>query len=292
LLFVLSGCQPTGGEGGFDLSNISLGGSGIAKHIGTGFEAAKGAYKASRPISDSEEYYIGRAVATKILAQYPYLNNQVKNLYINKVGQTLALHSANPQIYGGYHFALLDSPEINAFAAPGGLIFLTTGMLGIIDSEDALAAVLAHEISHVNRRHGTNAIKSGRWAEAVSMFSSKATAEYGPGELNQIVNIFQGSIDDVFKTLVVKGYGRPQELEADSDAVLILQRAGYDPGVFLDFLVKLQKIAAKTNGGGILSTHPGLDKRIEAAAALVPATPPELIAKSIRSKRYQVSIAR
>lgn len=289
MLIGLSACQTT--DGGFDLSALSLDGSGIAQHIGTGFEALKGAYQASRPITDSEEYYVGRAVGAKILASYPYLDHRAKNRYLNKVGKSLALFSEEPQTYGGYHFAFLNSPELNAFACPGGTIFITTGMLTIIENEDELAAVLAHEIAHVNRKHGVSSIKSARWAKAVTAFSKKASSEYGSSEFNEVVELFDGAIDDVFQTLVVKGYGRPQERQADKDALVIMQKAGYDPYAFLSFLGKLKNRHSESSGGGILSTHPGIADRYDTVAELV--SSPVISAKMAqRRQRFVLAVKR
>jgi hypothetical protein len=115
--------------------------------------------KAAREISDEEEYFVGRAVAARIISSYPLSVDESLTVYINKVGQAVALHSEKPYTYGGYHFALLDSDEVNAFACPGGTILITTGMLKTVRNEDELAAVLAHEIAHVNNRDGIAAIK-------------------------------------------------------------------------------------------------------------------------------------
>ena len=82
---------------------------------------------AAHPISEEEEYYIGRAVAANILSRYPLWKNSEVTRYLNLVGKTLVLKSERPEIFGGYHFGLLDSQEANAFSAPGGIIFLTRG---------------------------------------------------------------------------------------------------------------------------------------------------------------------
>jgi hypothetical protein len=109
-----------------------------------------------------QEYYLGRAVAATIAGKYKPYNDQKANRYVNRLGQTLAQFSDRPETYGGYHFRILDSDEINAFAAPGGLIFITRGMLRCTQHEDALAAVLAYEIGHVQYKHGLQEIKKSR----------------------------------------------------------------------------------------------------------------------------------
>jgi len=115
------------------------------------------AEKAARPITEMEEYYIGRGVAARILSRDELYNHPETIGYVNHIGNTLAINSSRPCTYNGYHFAVLDTDEINAFACPGGIIFITRGMLKFVHNEDELAGVLAHE----NRpRH------SKTWAES------------------------------------------------------------------------------------------------------------------------------
>lgn len=240
--------------------------------------------KAARPMSDSEEYYVGRAVAARLLATYPLYRNKRLTDYLNLVGQALTLHSDVPTTYGGYHFALLDSSEINAFACPGGTILITRGMLNSMKNEDELAAVLAHEIGHVIHRDGIAAIQSARWSEALVIIGGQAAQEFGSKDITKLVSVFESSIDDVIKTLVVKGYGREQELDADRSALSTLAATGYDPGGLLGYLQRLE-LAGKGSKGGILSTHPGIDERIKAVKAetSVSVNSP---AVALRSKRF------
>ena len=136
--------------------------------------------KAARPMGDDEEYYVGRAVAARITSTYPLYRNARLTEYLNLIGQTIALHTDKPTTFGGYHFALLDSSEVNAFACPGGIILITRGMLSSVKSEDELAAVLAHEIAHIIHRDGIAAIQSSRWSEALMVIGSNAAREFGP----------------------------------------------------------------------------------------------------------------
>jgi predicted Zn-dependent protease len=111
--------------------------------------AAKGVTKATeaaRPINDSEEYYVGRAVAARLLSKYPLCQNVKLTAYVNEVGEAVARKSSRPRTFRGYHFAVLETPEVNAFACPGGTIFITKGLVQTCDNEDQLAAVLAHEV--------------------------------------------------------------------------------------------------------------------------------------------------
>lgn len=233
-----------------------------AERIGMLASSVQTVSKAARPLTEDEEYYVGRAVAANITATYPLLPNDRQNEYLNLIGQTLALHTEKPVTFGGYHFALLDSSEINAFACPGGIILITRGMLSSVKNEDELAAVLAHEIAHIIHRDGVAAIQSSRWSEAVMVIGSNAAREFGPKDTAKLVSLFEGSIDDVVKTLVVNGYGREQEIAADSAALGYLAAAGYDPRGLTGYLSRLEQ-AGRGSKGGIFKTHPGTDERLE-----------------------------
>ena len=246
--------------------------------------------KAARPVSETEEYYIGRGVAATILTKYSLYRNQTVTAYVNNVGNTVAMGSPRPYTYGGYHFAVLDTDEINAFACPGGTIFVTRGMLKVVRTEDELAAVLSHEVGHVAQKHGLQAISTARWTEVVTTLAMETAKAYAAAEMASLVDLFQGSVDDVFKTLVVNGYGREQELEADGLAIGCMKTCGYDGRQFVSVLDRLEQ-TSKQASGGIFSTHPDLAERIQAAkgpcaAAARPPAPEERV---VRFKKTAVS---
>lgn len=241
--------------------------------------------KAARPISDEEEYYVGRAVAARILSTYPLLNNTALTEYVNLVGMTVALNSDKPLTHGGYHFAVLDSREPNAFAAPGGSIFITRGLISTIANEDELAAVLAHEVAHINHRDGVAAIQSSRWTEVASIVGKEAVRSYAPGQISTLVNLFEGSVDDVFKTIVVNGYGRGQERSADETALVILARSGYDPRALSTYLERLR--TRPQASGGITATHPGTAERIDTVRNAMPAVQPDPAFVQKRTERFK-----
>lgn len=228
------------------------------------------AVQASRPISDSEEYYVGRAVGARILAKYPLYQNQEVTEYVNQVGLTVARKSARPQPYRGYHFAVLDTPEPNAFACPGGIILITRGLMKNCSSEDELAAILAHEVAHISHKDGINSISQARWTEVLTTLGTETAKQYA-GSAGQIVTLFEGSIDDVFKTIVVNGYSRTAEENADREAVHILRKAGYQPGALAAVLTKM---SGKEGAGGIYRTHPPTGERLAKVQALAPAAEP------------------
>lgn len=246
--------------------------------------------KAARPVSEMEEYYIGRGVAATILTKYRLYHHPTVTAYVNYVGNTVVMGSPRPYTYGGYHFAVLDTDEINAFACPGGTIFVTRGMLKMVRTEDELAAVLSHEVGHVAHKHGLKAISTARWTEVVSTLATEAAREYTAAEMATLVDLFQGTVDDVFKTLVVNGYGREQEFEADGLAVGCLKTCGYDGRQFVSLLDRLERTSKQTSGG-IFSTHPDIAERIGAAkgACAAAAGPPAPEERVLRFKKTAVS---
>ncbi len=254
--------------------------------VGSIGRVAQETFNATRPLSEEEEYYVGRAVAARILSTYPLLENIKLTQYVNLVGKTVALHSDRPITYGGYHFAILNSEEINAFSCPGGIIFITKGTINAVRNEDELAAVLAHEVGHINHRDGISAIQKARLTQVATLIGTEAAQRYTPAELSQLVSVFQGSIDDVFKTIVVNGYGRSQEYNADEAALSYLSRSGYNPLALKDFLERLIK-QGQASGGGIMKTHPATAERIEKVKQKTPSTNVDASALQLRNKRFQ-----
>ncbi len=246
----------------FTSSCISTGGSGLSGHLSTALTTVQEVSKASRPISDEEEYYIGRALAAKILTTYKIYNNARIVDYINLVGLSLAMHSERPITYGGYHFTVLDTTERNAFACPGGIIFITKGMLQTANTEDELAAVLAHEIAHINNKDGISSIKSARWTEALTVIGTQAARQYTSAEVGKLLTLFEGALDDVFKTIVLNGYSQQQEFAADEKALSYLKKAGYAPGALVDFITSVN-MQGGASQGGIMKTHPSSAERLE-----------------------------
>ena len=195
--------------------------------------------KSFQEITPEQEYYIGRAVSAVVLHDYvPYENDQA-NQYINTLGQSLSLVSQRPMTFGGYHFLILDSKEINGFAAPGGLIFVTRGLLKCAANEDEVAAILAHEIAHVEQKHGLQSIQKNRLVTALTDIAVSA-AEHSKNErLSELSKEFGGSIKDITTTLVNVGYSKAFEREADESAVAMLQALGYDPRALIRVLRKM-----------------------------------------------------
>jgi predicted Zn-dependent protease len=226
--------------------------------------------RALAEITPEEEYYIGRAVAANILTTYqPYNGNPGLTAYLNRICAALAINSPRPEVYNGYHVMILDSQEINAFATSGGHIFITRGLLACTDSEDSLAAVIAHELSHVQLQHSIKAIKTSRFTQAILTSGSGALSAAGQGTaLAEMVDTFGESVGEIVTALVNNGYSQDQEFDADTTALALLASAGYEPSSLLDMLRILERNQPGTPGG-FNKTHPSPAQRIGSAERAV-----------------------
>ena len=249
------------------MGSVLQAGAGIAQEMGVpGADLISTYAKAFEQITPEQEYYIGRAVGANVLAAYRLqTNTPALTTYINRICSALVINSSRPDIFNGYHAAILDSDEINAFATPGGHIFITRGLINCTTSEDTLASVIAHEVAHIQLQHGLNAIKSGRRAEAFSStLSYAAEVRAGDSRFSEVVGTFAEGVGEVVTTMMTKGYSRSQELDADAGAMKLLSLAGYEPSSLLDMLRVLEK-EQSGHPGGFNSTHPTPQQRIDSA---------------------------
>lgn len=219
-------------------------------------------------LPEDDEYFAGRAAAARIMDTYGVYDDQAANDYINVLGQTLALASNRPVIYAGYRFLILDTDEINGLATPGGHIFVTRGLLRLAEDEHEVAAILAHEISHVAHRHGAQAIMETKGrnlalrAEALNYRLAAVGAE--SSILGRGVAVLEERVQSVVNALLGDGYSVESEKEADLGAIQILLTLGYDPRALTRVLERLddsEKIAGRDKKG-FHQTHPNPGRRI------------------------------
>ena len=233
----------------------------VPSEISSVFKSGKKIMSGFEDVTPEQEHYLGRSVAAVILSRYPYSNHRSSQKYINILGQSLAQVSDRPETFGGYHFLVLDSDEINALSAPGGFVFITKGLIRCCDTEDALAAVLAHEIAHVQRQHGLQSIQESRITDGVTTLAIVGTSTMSGGTLRELTETFDDSIKDITTTMIDSGYSRSFEDEADADAVTIMKRIGYDPNAIIDMLNQMQT-RLKPESKGFAQTHPSPKDRI------------------------------
>lgn len=210
--------------------------------------------QALRPIPEDEEIEIGSGISETLLGASPLLRDSRKQKYVNEVGRWVASQSDRPDL--PWKFGIIDNENINAFATPGGTIFITNGLLKRLNSESELAAVLAHEVAHVIQRHHLIAFRKGAFGSFIGNVADYKTAgKQSAGAANALVS---GT-----KELYSKGLSRDDELEADRMGVVLATRAGYDPYGLVSVLQMLQ--AAKNDDpllGLLTKTHPGPADRL------------------------------
>jgi predicted Zn-dependent protease len=190
-----------------------------------------------------DEYAVGRDVAASILTNYKLWNDSPRlTRYLNLICAALVINSPRPVLFKGYHVAIIDTPEINAFATPGGHILLSRGLISAAPTEDALAAVIAHEIAHIQLRHSLRAIQTNRdAADWIAQFTNSGAA--------------------TIASAINNGFSQTQEYDADIAALALLTATGYNPQGLIVMLQELQRIQPGIRGG-FNSTHPSPTSRL------------------------------
>ena len=217
---------------------------------------------AVREIPVEEELTIGAGMSAQLLGTARLVRDDELQRYVNQVGRWIAQHTERPEL--PWRFGVLDTSTINAYAAPGGFVFITRGMFRLLDSESALAGVLAHEIGHVLRRHHLAAIRSQAQAGIAGDALSLLAGSEG-------VNL--DSVIDAGVNLYSRGLDRGDELEADRIGVVLAARAGYEPYGLTRMLQALGGLKPGSNDfQQMFSTHPRSEERLAALAGLMPAT--------------------
>ena len=195
-------------------------------------------------ISDEQEVEIGKQTNQQILQQYQLHNSPQVQQYMRNLGNELLNNSDNRDI--PFTFQVVESDEVNAFATPGGFVYVTTGLLRTAENRAQLASVVAHEIAHINERHGVKGLKQAVAAQGIAN-----TVGVDSDALAQMA----------YRLTVDLPRSRSFEYEADRSGLQMLQQAGYPPQAFANFLAKLE------GGGGtpeFIRTHPTSENRIEA----------------------------
>ncbi len=185
----------------------------------------------SDQLADVEaEILFGRELAARILGHYGFCDDPKLNRYVNLVGRAVALHSGRPELT--YHFGVLDSEELNAFAAPGGYVFITRAALLKMQNEAQLACVLGHEIAHVTERHVIRELNiRGADGSAVAGIAGLIS-----GATSGTVKSLEQAMDRAAEILFKNGYKIQDEIQADAIGMLMAASAGYDPMALQDFL--------------------------------------------------------
>ena len=212
-------------------------------------------------MSENQEIAMGKNYHAQVLQQYPLYEDKAIQEYVQKIGDSLSSKSHRPNLF--YRFTVLDSPDINAFALPGGYIYINRGLMAYLSSEEELAAVLGHEIGHVTARHS---VRQQSQSQLLGILTAAVDMKTGRSAGN-LMNLASGAL--------LSGYGRDMELEADDLGAQYLFLDGYSTKGMMDVLTVLkdQEIYSKelskkrgqepVNYHGVFASHPSNDKRLQ-----------------------------
>lgn len=256
----------------------------------SGIMLAIKAYLPENETSDSftseQKYYIGRAVCANLLAKYKIYNSSKAHKYLTEICHTLTLNCDEPELFNGWTVFILDSNEINAFATSGGHILITRGLLKCAESEDALASVIAHEISHVLLGHSIKAMElNSKSSKITSLWNNaleKAEKQFGT-QITDVLNDFTEVIDGGAMNLLEKGYSQSQEFEADSKALQLMAVAGYNPNAMIKMLDKIKQNESSSKG---MKNHPNAESRIANVQVRLKLLKNNSTGEPLRNKRF------
>src|SRR5687767_1600 len=218
-------------------------------------------------ISQKGEIEQGRKAHEQVIKFYGIYEDQALQDYVNELGQRLARNSHRPDLE--WHFTVVDADDINAFALPGGYIYITRGIMAYLNSEAELAAVVGHEIGHVTARHSVRQQSQGL---LTGILATGAAIFTGNRAIADLANIGGQAL--------LRGYGREMELEADRLGAEYIAKSGYDPKAVIDVVgvLKNQEVfeidRAREEGRepriyhGVFSTHPSADQRLQQAVSV------------------------
>jgi len=228
-------------------------------------------------ISDEQEIGLGQSVSEQVLQQEKPLADSVWQAYLTEVGQKIARVSDRSTL--PFHFTVLENDQINAFATPGGYLFFYTGILRMMESEDELAAVMAHEISHVVARHSVKTIQA--------YYGGAIALDLILGDKSEDL---VGQVTGLVFNLALQGYGRSNEHEADEYGLLYMKNAGYNPQAMVTMFDKLAALSGDQGDRGwfenLVATHPETKERIARMKTRIASYPPDITQRPIKKSRY------
>lgn len=224
----------------------------------------KRAAEAQKDITPEEEIELGRGIAANVFGAAPLVRDEALQRYVNRVGTWIALHTERADL--PWRFGVIDSSDVNAFALPGGTIVITAGLYDRLRDESELAAVLAHEISHVVEKHQVKAIHKAMGKD----FANEMAGEVSGRSDNELVRRFGGKAFAAGTQVLVRGLDKQDEYQADLHGMVIAARAGYNPFAMAGVLQTLDASGPQDRAMALmLSTHPTAASRLERLEASV-----------------------
>jgi len=224
------------------------------------FEGIGAVLASGSEIDYASEVTIGESLALEGFRRYGLpVEDEALQKYLNLVGNAAARNSLRPGI--PYRFVVVNNPLKNAFSCPGGIIFVCAGLMDVLENEEQLANILAHEVAHISHRHAIKSIQRARFFQGVGKITA-ATMEGDKGKQ------YETMIGDLQTTLFDKGLDQDMEFEADLSGMDTVFRTGYTPKGMIEVLEGLKRLeAGSAKAGSWFSTHPPLSQRIERCRA-------------------------
>ena len=226
-------------------------------------------------ISEKDERALGEAVSDRVRLEFGVFQDKEVTKYVTLVGTVMTQASSRPDL--NWEFIVLDTDGVNAFASPGGIVHITRGALGLIKSEAELAGVLAHEISHITKKHTVNSIRKNK--------GFKMASDAAPGSGAYVGALANAAYDNI----VEKGFDRGDEEDADQEGIRLANKVGYNPAGLATFLEKLN---ARNKGvatrNALFASHPETEGRISKLGQLIKSE--KLAATSMAESRYAGAI--
>jgi predicted Zn-dependent protease len=230
-------------------------------------------------ISDAQEVALGHQVDEEVRANNTLLPDSVWQDYLTEVGEKIVAVCDRPNL--DYKFHVIDSDQINAFATPGGFIYFYTGILRMMDNEAELAAVMAHEISHVVGRHSVKTLQAA-YGGLIAL--DLALGDKSEGAAGQLAGAVLG--------VALTGYGRSNELEADEFGLYYMRKAGYNPYGSKTMFTKLAELSGDRGDRNwfenLTASHPETQERISKIDAQIAAMPGSVEQLPYFEERYQL----
>jgi predicted Zn-dependent protease len=229
-------------------------------------------------ISEQEERELGERVSATVRTEFGVVQDPAVTRYVSVLGNLLAKGSSRPGLK--WEFIVLDTDGVNAFAAPGGIVHITRGALGLIKSEAELAGVLGHEIAHITKKHTVNAIQKNK---AIKVTTEEVGAK-GSAYYSKLANA-------AYDNIVERGFDRGDEDDADQEGLRMANKAGYNPaalGSFLGKLMERNKGLRGTKPNGLFSTHPDTQARVDKQSKQIKAE--KLSGAAMGQARYSANV--
>lgn len=256
------------------------------KAVDTGRKLAE----ANREFTTEEEVALGEGITAGLLGAAPLHPDANLQRYVNRVGRWLASHSGRPDL--PWTFGVVDLPSLNAFAMPGGSVLVSHGLVKRLANEAELAAVLAHEIAHVVKRHQLSAIQSSLNSDVLASLGKEAAGQAigrrGGDVLGLKTELSNAGVDLLKNGAFLRPLDRSMEYEADRLAVVIAARAGYDPYGLVAVMQVLGQAHRDESGASILDTHPAPGDRLAELERFLPTLERHAVQPQLEGRFRQV----